>query len=140
MDGSFARLILKATFLYSGVLCLLSTAVPTILIELPIIYFGKVTKNIKFIIVLNVFTNSLFNAVLAILFLINNFNCFWPMIVWYALAELILIPISEANLYKKISDTFFKRILLFSYLANMASCLAGIGISYGIMAIFAAFY
>ena len=47
-------------------------------------------------------------------------------IVWFVLAELVLIPVAEAHAYRKISDAGTKRIFLFTYLANLASCAAGI--------------
>ena len=48
---------------------------------------------------------------------------FW---LWFALAELVLIPVTEALAYRKISRAGTKRIFAFTYLANLASCAAGL--------------
>ena len=40
--------------------------------------------------------------------------------------ELVLIPLSEAFVYRKASAAGTKRIIVFTYLANLASCAAGI--------------
>ena len=47
-------------------------------------------------------------------------------LVWFILGEAILVPISEALAYRRISDAGTKRIFAFTYLANLASCAAGL--------------
>ncbi|MBO4775992.1 MAG: hypothetical protein J5515_05200 [Lachnospiraceae bacterium] len=141
MDPNLLFVLTILSVLVMAVVCFLFTTIPTVLIELPIIYFGKVTDNVKFIIALNVFTNALFNAVSVVILMLGLGSIsYLPMVIWYALAELVLIPICEANLYKKISDASFIRILLVTYLANILSCLMGLAISFGIFAAFGTYF
>ena len=103
-----------------------ATIIPTLIFEYPFVYFG-ITKKLSFFVVLNVITNMTFNM---ILFLITYLALGWktefPMYIWYAVGELILIPWGEAFAYKQISDKPFKRIVIFSYLANIVSFISGL--------------
>lgn len=109
----------------------------TVLIETPIIVRFGVTKNRRYIEGVNTLTNVLFNMILAGLCCLGIFlrggettPAFRYMLaVWYVLAELILIPVSEAFIYKKISSLGMPRILLCSYTANLVSCLAGVALA-----------
>ena len=103
----------------------------TLLIETPVIVRSGITDRKPYIRGVNVVTNVLMNVVLTlILFLrtlvLNEEIINFIGIVWFVLAELVLIPVSEALAYRKISDAGTKRIFLFTYLANLASCAAGI--------------
>lgn len=131
MNIFLVDLVMIVIALFGAVIMILATFIPTFLIELPIIYFGKITKNVIFIAILNLLTNVLFNIALILLCYIcatTNFS-FWPVIIFYAFAELLVIPLFEAGLYRKISDASSKRIIAFSYLANIASCLPGVALS-----------
>ena len=106
----------------------------TVAIETPIIIRGGITDNKPYIRSLNIVTNVLLNLVLAgILFWLRQVSDQGRIIklafVWFVLAELILIPVSEAQLYRKISAAGTKRIFLFTYLANAVSCAAGLLLS-----------
>ena len=103
----------------------------TVVIETPVIVRGGVTENRRYICAVNIVTNVILNMVLAGLLLLTPRVPDEELIrtvgrAWFFLAELILIPLSEGFLYKKISSAGIKRILLFTYLANFASCGAGI--------------
>ena len=107
----------------------------TVAIETPIIIRGGITDNKPYIRSLNIVTNVLLNLVLAgILFWLRQVSDQDRVIkiafVWFILAELILIPVSEAQLYRKISAAGTKRIFLFTYLANAVSCAAGLVLSW----------
>ncbi|MBO4750692.1 MAG: hypothetical protein J5546_10275 [Lachnospiraceae bacterium] len=111
---------------------LLWAAILTVLIELPIILLGKITKNVKVIIILNVVTNLMFGLICYFLFNLGMLN---PRLgryegvltySWVALAELFLIPLSEAWVYKMLSKAPKKRVYLVTYLANFASFLISI--------------
>ena len=131
MNYFLSGMVMIVIALFGAVVMILATFIPTFLIELPIIYFGKITKNVKFIAILNLLTNVLFNLGLILLYYIyatTNIS-FRPVIIFYAIAELIVIPLSEAGLYRKISDASTKRIIAFSYLANIASCLPGVALA-----------
>ena len=110
---------------------LVFAVVLTIAVELPIIRLGKVTKHNGIIITINIVTNLTFNVIYLLLYHMNFLyrNSFLSRdgvtLGWYVLAELLLIPLSEAFVYGKISKTSRKRILVVTYLANLASCLAG---------------
>ncbi|MBR6704194.1 MAG: hypothetical protein IKI82_02070 [Lachnospiraceae bacterium] len=106
----------------------------TVAIETPIIIRGGITDNKPYIRSLNIVTNVLLNLVLAgILFWLRQVSDQGRIIklafVWFVLAELILIPVSEALLYRKISAAGTKKIFLFTYLANAVSCAAGLLLS-----------
>ena len=103
----------------------------TLLIETPVIVRSGITDQKPYIRGVNIVTNVLMNMVLTIiLFLrtlvLNEEIINFIGIVWFVLAELVLIPVAEAHAYRKISDAGTKRIFLFTYLANLASCAAGI--------------
>ena len=106
----------------------------TVAIETPIIIRGGITDNKPYIRSLNIVTNVLLNLVLAgILLWLRQVSDQDRVIkiafVWFILAELILIPVSEAQLYRKISAAGTKKIFLFTYLANAVSCAAGLLLS-----------
>lgn len=107
----------------------------TVAIETPIIVRGGVTDSKMYIRNVNIVTNVLLNLVLAgLLFWLRQVSDQDRVIkiafVWFILAELILIPVSEAQLYRKISAAGTKRIFLFTYLANAVSCAAGLVLSW----------
>ena len=81
----------------------------TILIETPIIIHGGITENKKYISAINSITNVIFNVVLVFISFVE-----WPlgMIVWYAVAEFLLIPVSEILAYKAISKRSSKPHIL----------------------------
>ena len=102
----------------------------TILIETPIIVRGRVTDNKAYIRGVNIVTNVLLNAVrlgLALLApAVGTYAAETAGTVWFILGEAILVPVAEALAYRKISDAGTKRIFAFTYLANFASCAAGL--------------
>ena len=107
----------------------------TVAIETPIIVRGGVTDSKTYIRNVNIVTNVLLNLVLAGLLLwlwqvSDQDRVIKIAFVWFILAELILIPVSEAQLYRKISAAGTKRIFLFTYLANAVSCAAGLVLSW----------
>ena len=121
-------------FLVSAVLgvgFLLFSVGVTVLIETPVIVRRGVTGNKKYIRAVNTLTNVIFNMVLTGILVIGGF----PLtpatvtviaVAWYALAELIAIPVFEAYAYKKISSLEWKKILISTYIANFLSCAVGI--------------
>ena len=103
----------------------------TLLIETRVIVRSGITDQKPYIRGVNIVTNVLMNVILTlILFLrtlvLNEDIINIIAVVWFALAELILIPVAEALAYRKISGAGTKKIFLFTYLANLASCAAGI--------------
>lgn len=102
----------------------------TILIETPIIVRGRVTDNRAYIRGVNIVTNVLLNAVrlgLALLApAIGAYAADTAGAVWLIVGEAFLVPVSEALAYRKISVAGTKRIFAFTYLANLASCAAGL--------------
>ncbi len=114
-----------------GVVFLLLSVGVTVLIETPVIVRRGVTGNKKYIRAVNTLTNVIFNMVLTGILVIGGF----PLtpaavtviaVAWYALAELIAIPVFEAYAYKKISSLEWKKILISTYIANFLSCAVGI--------------
>lgn len=95
----------------------------TCLIEVPIIKGFRVTANIKYIILVNLLTNYCLNigAVFITFFLGEK-----AYLIWNIVFEALIIPISEAMLYKLISDRRCVHIVHVSYLANAISF--GIGL------------
>jgi len=103
----------------------------TIAIETPVLIRGKVTENRRLICGVNIVTNVLLNLSLTLLYLLKYSGAgegFTDTLstVWLTLSELLLIPLSEAFVYRKASAAGTKRIIVFAYLANLASCAAGI--------------
>ena len=49
MNNFLLDLVMIVIALFGAVIMILATFIPTFLIELPIIYFGKITKNVIFI-------------------------------------------------------------------------------------------
>ena len=103
----------------------------TLLIETPIIVRSGITDQKPYIRGVNIVTNVLMNMVLTLILFLRTLVLNEDIIniiglVWFVLAELVLIPVSEALAYRKISGAGTKRIFLFTYLANLASCAAGI--------------
>ena len=105
----------------------------TILIETPVIVRGGVTENKRCIAGVNIVTNALLQLSLAVVLELvspvqggaaGTAHPFF--LLWFAFAELVLIPVSEALVYRKISGAGTKRIFAFTYLANLASCAAGL--------------
>lgn len=108
---------------FAFVYLLIIAPVVTCLLEVPIVRGFKVTSNVKYIILVNLLTNYVLNigAVLIYRWLGNT-----AYIVWNAGFEALLIPLSEAFLYKQISDRKPGYIILISYLANAVSFGAGL--------------
>ncbi len=103
----------------------------TILIETPIIVRGKVTDNKVYIRGVNVVTNVALNLILFVLQYLRtgiagSRETDMLSLAWFILGEAVLVPVSEALAYRKISDAGTKRIFGFTYLANLASCAAGL--------------
>ena len=94
----------------------------TILIESPIIISGGVTENKKYIASINSNTNVIFNVVLVFISFYK-----WPVssILWYIIAEFLLIPFSEILAYRAISKASVKQIIKITYCANVLSFVAG---------------
>ncbi len=95
----------------------------TCLMEVPIVRKFKITENIKYIVLVNLLTNYILNigGVFIDLFFGNT-----AYFVWCCVFEAILIPVSEAFLYKMVSERRFIHIIHISYLANAVSF--GIGL------------
>ena len=110
-----------------------ATAGLTVLIETPVIVRSGVTDNKRYVVGVNVVTNVLLQLSLAWVLQLERAvsgraafaadPLFW---LWFALAELVMIPVTEALAYRKISHAGTKRIFAFTYLANLASCAAGL--------------
>ena len=122
-DGILPAFLLAAAF-YAVTVGL------TILIETPVIVRGGVTDNKRYIAGVNAVTNVLLQMSLAG---VRQFGRTVPagaadtaLLLWFAFAELILIPVSEALAYRKISRAGTKRIFAVTYLANLLSCAAGL--------------
>lgn len=103
----------------------------TVVIETPILLCGGVTDNKTYIRNVNIVTNAALNLILVCLLHEKTLGADEKLIdtvstAWFVLAELLLIPVSEGLLYRKISSAGTKRIFLFTYLANFASCAAGL--------------
>ena len=103
----------------------------TVLIETSVIVRGKVTNNKAYIRAVNVVTNVALNLVLFGLQSLGNgatgtrtVNTL--TVVWFVLGEAVLVPVSEALAYRRISAAGTKRIFGVTYLANLASCAAGL--------------
>lgn len=110
-----------------------ATAGLTVLIETPVIVRSGVTDNKRYVAAVNIVTNVLLQLSLAgALALLRTVlgGAAGPahplFLLWFALAELVLIPVTEALAYRKISRAGTKRIFAFTYLANLASCAAGL--------------
>ena len=102
----------------------------TVLIEMPIIVRSRVTDSKAYICGVNIVTNVVLHLVMAGILLLSA-SADKALIgtlrtAWFILAELILIPVAEALAYRKISSAGTKRIFCFTYLANFASCAAGL--------------
>ena len=110
-----------------------ATAGLTVLIETPVIVRSGVTDNKRYVAAVNIVTNALLQMSLAgVQELVRAVSGGaageeHPLVLlWFAVAELVLIPVTEALAYRKISDAGTKRIFAFSYLANLLSCAAGL--------------
>lgn len=98
----------------------------TCIIETPIIYSFKITKNIKYIIAVNLLTNYVLNLVGGVLYT----KALTGYYVWVAVCEACVIPLSEAWLFSKISDKGKGKIIFASYVANVSSFLMGLLIEF----------
>ena len=103
----------------------------TVLIETPVIVRGKVTDNKACICGVNVVTNVALNLILFGLQSLGTGaagtrSAGTLSLVWFILGEAVLVPVSEALFYRRISDAGTKRIFGVTYLANLASCAAGL--------------
>ena len=103
----------------------------TILIETPIIVRGKVTDNKVYIRGVNVVTNVALNLILFVLQYLRtgiagSRETDMLSLAWFILGEAVLVPVSETLAFRKISDAGTKRIFGITYLANLASCAAGL--------------
>ena len=103
----------------------------TVLIETPVIVRGKVTDNKAYIRAVNVVTNVALNLVLFGIQSLGNGALGTRAagtlsIVWFILGEAVLVPVSEVLAYRKISEAGTGRIFGVTYLANLASCAAGL--------------
>ncbi len=122
--------ILPAFLLAAGFFAL--TVGLTVLIETPIIVRGKVTDNKAYIRGVNIVTNVLFNMVLLGLGLlgpaVGTYAAEIAGAIWFILGEAVLVPVSEAMAYRRISGAGTKRIFGFTHLANLISCAAGLAL------------
>lgn len=110
-----------------GAAILFIAVLVTIWIETPTIIKGGITRNKKYIAAVNSITNTVFNVGLVII-TIMRFNLYGHtaiLVGWYILGELLLIPLSEILAYKAISKAPFKKIVIFTYIANLESFLLG---------------
>ena len=107
----------------------------TIWIETPVIVKSGITANKKYIAAINSITNTVFNSVLLVFLFFSLFRGTTLPIVWSVLGELILIPLVEILAYKKVSKAPLKRIIIFTYIANILSCVVGLIIGYFIQGI-----
>ena len=104
----------------------------TMAVELPIISLGKLTKNIKLIIALNVATNVTFNCICQVIYHLGQSQVSLGtlartmVIGWIALSELFWIPLTEAWVYGRVSKASKKKIYIVTYLANFASFFVGL--------------
>ena len=110
----------------------------TILIELPIIRCFKITNRNLFIMAVNSLTNVIFNLGLALMLwwlAVHGDGSFIMAVIGYvAFAEFYVIPFSESELYRRISDKSKGQILKASYVANIASFVLGIVFDYFFLA------
>ena len=101
----------------------------TLAIEFPIIYFSGITKNKKYIVAVNALTNVCLNAGIILLFVFTMFKAGgwrkYTVPVWTILCEVVLIPVTEAMLYTKVSDQTRKKIWILAYAANICSYVIG---------------
>ena len=111
--------------LYDYLNILIIAPLLTCLIETPIIRAFKITKNTKYIIAVNLLTNYTLNLIGIFI----NTGSKSAYIVWVAICEAIAIPLTEAWLYSKISDSEKKKIVFASYVANASSYLLGVILS-----------
>ena len=130
-DGFFAE-ITRPLLLY--ILIFGAALLLTLLIETPIIVRGRVTDNRTYIRGVNTVTNVLLNLTLLMLQFLKDYAADEAAIeiislIWFILAELLLIPVSEGLLYLKLSLAGKKRVFLVTYLANLTSCGAGLILS-----------
>ena len=108
----------------------------TIIIETPIILLFRLKLKVSYIAYVNALTNASMNAVYMTLLYLGRFrNTVYNDIAtsWFTIAELLLIPISEAILFSKVSDVSRKRIVIACYVANIVSALAGVWFNYILM-------
>ena len=103
----------------------------TILIETPIIVRGRVTDNKAYIRGVNIVTNVTLNMILfGIQYLRTGIAgtrlTEMLSLIWFIFGESVIVPVTEALAYRKISDAGTKRIFAFTYLANLASCAVGL--------------
>ena len=114
--------------LFSSAVAIIAPIFVTVLVEFPFIILGKVCDNKRFFIALNVLTNFIFNSINVIFYILSHifFSLSEVRFGWCILAEGIIIPLVEARMYMKISDSSRIRIYILTYLANIASCALGI--------------
>ena len=108
----------------------------TILVETPVVVRGGVTENKKYIAAVNSITNVIFNLVLVFISFYK-----WPVstLLWYGIAEFLLIPISEILAFKAISKASVKQIIKTTYCANLLSFVAGSLFVFILIALFGLF-
>lgn len=97
---------------------LLVAPILTCIFEIPVIKVFRVVKTISYIVATNILTNLVLNCG-ALLFSLYAGNT--ATAIWNFSMELFIIPVSEALIYRLISDAKFAKIILVSYLANFLS-------------------
>ena len=132
MHDGFLAEIIRPLLLY--ILLFGAALLLTLLIETPIIVRGRVTDNRTYIRGVNTVTNVLLNLTLLMLQFLKDYAADEAVaerisLIWFVLAELILIPVSEGVLYLKLSMAGKKGVFLLTYLANLTSCGAGLILS-----------
>ena len=108
-----------------GPLLVYSLAYFTVLIEKPVIIKSGITDNKRFVKSLNFCTNVSFNLCTVLIFYLCQYVFYtdyrMPVYIWTAVAEILLIPLWEIQLYRKVSDKSLLHIAIFTYLANFLS-------------------
>ncbi|MBR6307042.1 MAG: hypothetical protein IKR39_00365 [Lachnospiraceae bacterium] len=109
---------------------LAGTILLTLAVEYPIIYNTGITRNKKYIVAVNALTNVCLNVGVVTVFTVNMLGNGRDITnginIWTLFAELVLIPVTEAILYFKISKESSTKVLLVTYAANFASFLIGL--------------
>jgi len=112
------------------VLAIAGTILLTLAVEYPIVYFTRITRSKSYIVAVNALTNVILNATIVIICLISineaQSKITYRVNIWTFFAEILLIPVTEAILYFKVSKESSAKVLLITYLANFISFLVGL--------------
>ncbi len=112
-----------------GPLLVYGLAYFTVLVEKPVIIKSGITDKERLVKSLNICTNVSFNLITVLIYYLCriSFQTDYkiPVYLWTAVAELLIIPLWEISVYKKVSDKSTCRITIFTYLANFLSFALG---------------